>query len=43
MAKPLGGGGGDREILGVCASVGVYIIFDPVMHITIALDEFEED
>ena len=34
MAKPLGGG--DIEIQ-------IYTIFDPVMHTTIALDEFEDE
>ena len=60
-------GGGDIEMLGICASVRacmcqsmrpsvtkrvsdnfkfhgpIYTIFDPVMHTTIALDEFEAE
>ena len=42
MAKPLGGGG-DIEMLGVRFHAPIYTIFDPVMHTTIALDEFEDE
>ena len=50
-----GGGGGLIEMLGICPSVHasvydsfrfhelIYTIFDPVMHTTITLDEFEDE
>ena len=54
MAKPLGGGGGHRNarrpsVTKLCWCDNfrfhgpIYTIFDPVMHPTIALDEFEDE